>query len=459
MGARALVELRDGAERVSFAGGDLVLEEGGAPADALFLILQGSIELQRDGEVLDALGPGESFGFPSMLSGTHPAFDVRANGATTCLRIDRAAAEHVLGSGPGLQFLALQLRQRAGLAERHDPGGLVRAIEHARDFDALAQTATRLPTVMADLRDEGFGALAVARATAHLVDVATRRAIDLAIGERDAPPAPWAWLAFGSVARREPGLAPDQDHTIVWDGGEDLDPYFAEIATAVTNVLAAAGLPPCPSGVVATLPSWRGPIERWVRTVLLPGHAVARSAFRLALALDLRKVAGPMEMAPTVGRLMDGVRAGDLGWRVARLAVEVRPPLGSLGGLATERRDGRRVVDLKHGGLLAVTDLARLAALQGGVKATGTLERLQRAVAMGSLDGDEANALAEAFETFSELRFDRQVACVRGGWAVDSYVEPAGIDPVSRSRLRQAFRVVDRAQARLHAQLGGGRLG
>jgi len=129
-----------------------------------------------------------------------------------------------------------------------------------------------------------------------------------------------------------------------------------------------------------------------------------------------------------------------------------------LGGMVTERRGGRRVIDLKQGGLLAVTDLARVAAIRCGLEATATLERLHGSVTGGSLEGGAARALEEAFETFNELRIDRQVQCVRTGEAVDAYVEPASLDPVSRSRLRQAFRVVDAAQARLHAELGGGRI-
>src|SRR3990172_8346525 len=173
LGPEALVELRNAAERVSFAGGDLVLEEGGAPAESLYVVLEGSIELERDGEALDVLGPGESFGFPSLLSGTHPAFDVRANGSTACLRIDRATAERVLGSGQGLRFLAVELRERAELAERHDPGGLLRPIERARDVDGLVDATAGFPGARADLRDEGYGALAVARATSRLIHAPT----------------------------------------------------------------------------------------------------------------------------------------------------------------------------------------------------------------------------------------------------------------------------------------------
>ncbi len=455
----ARLDLLDKSSLVVFVDGEVVLEEGGPPSDAMYVVRKGSIELERDGDVLDVLEPGESFGYPSLLSGAHPSFDVRARGSTTCLRIDRATAERLFGSGPGLRFLVSGLRERAGLAERHDPGGLLQPIELAPTLDALTQVLIRVPDTIAGLRDEGFDAVAIGRAVSRLLDAGTSRAIDLTMDIHGRSPVPWAWLAFGSIARREPGLAPDQDHTVVWEGDAGADGYFEEIAQAVTSTLAGAGLPPCPSGVLATSPGWRGPIDRWIEALLAPGTVTAQSTFLLALALDLRKVAGSLKMDDHLRDLTHSVRGTELGWRIARLAAEVRPPVGQFGGLVTERLDDRRVLDLKQGGLLAVTDLARVAAIRCGSLARSTHGRLTDAVAGGSLDHDEARDLRGAFETFGELRIDRQIACHRRGAPIDSLVEPAALGSVSRSRLRQAFRVVDAAQGRLRGAVGGGRFG
>jgi CBS domain-containing protein len=445
---------------VAFDDGEIVLEEGGAPADALYVVRTGAIELVRDGEVLDVLGPGESFGFPSLLSGSRPALDVRASGATTCLRIPRETSERVLGSGPGLRYLAVGLRDRAALVERADETGAQRAIGSANDADALIHAVNVARSASAVLRGEGLDAASIGRSLARALDAATRRALELAISEHGDPGVPWAWLAFGSVARREPGLVPDQDHTIVWEGDASLDERFSVIAEAVTDVLARAGVPPCPSGVVATSPAWRGPVDRWTEALLTRRGTPAREAFRLAFALDARKLAGDLRIEPVLARLSNGVRNSDLLWRLVRLAVEVRPPVGALGGLLTERApDGRRVVDLKLGGLIPVTDVARVAALRARSSSTETRQRLRDAADADALDGGEARALEEAFETFMELRLDRQIGCMRRGLLIDSMEEPATLDPVSRSRLRESFRVIDHVQERLRREVGAGRFG
>jgi CBS domain-containing protein len=115
------------------------------------------------------------------------------------------------------------------------------------------------------------------------------------------------------------------------------------------------------------------------------------------------------------------------------------------------------VVDLKRGGVLPVTDLARVGALRAGLTTVPTSARIRKAGAVAG-EPEEARNLEEAFDTFLELRLDRQAACVRAGEPVDATVEPATLDPVSRSRLRQSFRVVAHMQERVRADVGGGRI-
>ena len=57
----------------------------GRPSEHLFVVREGSVELVHEGEVVDVLGPGESFGHPSLLSGLAPAFTVRAREQTVVL--------------------------------------------------------------------------------------------------------------------------------------------------------------------------------------------------------------------------------------------------------------------------------------------------------------------------------------------------------------------------------------
>ncbi len=100
------------AEERRYAAGELALIEDGQPAEYLFVILEGAMELDHDGEVVDVLGPGETFAEPSLLSGLSPAFTVRARQETGCLLISREQALELFARPAGVARLATTLRRR-----------------------------------------------------------------------------------------------------------------------------------------------------------------------------------------------------------------------------------------------------------------------------------------------------------------------------------------------------------
>jgi CBS domain-containing protein len=107
-----LAALTGGIEERTYEAGDVMLLEDGAPTEHLFVVRSGSAELMHQGEVVDLIGPGESFGHPSLLSGLAPSFTVRARARTTCLLIQRKEALDVLGRPSGAGYLATIFRNR-----------------------------------------------------------------------------------------------------------------------------------------------------------------------------------------------------------------------------------------------------------------------------------------------------------------------------------------------------------
>jgi len=95
-----------------YSAGATILSEDGAPSEGLYVVRSGTVELQHEEETIDALEPGEAFGHPSLLSGMAPAFDVVARDDTVCLLLPSDAAQRVLSSTAGVQFVATSLRER-----------------------------------------------------------------------------------------------------------------------------------------------------------------------------------------------------------------------------------------------------------------------------------------------------------------------------------------------------------
>lgn len=81
---------------------DEVLFEQGAFGDALFIIVQGVLRVERDGHLLARFGQGEAVGELAALDWQPRSATVVADGATTLLRVERNDLMDLLQGEPVL---------------------------------------------------------------------------------------------------------------------------------------------------------------------------------------------------------------------------------------------------------------------------------------------------------------------------------------------------------------------
>ena len=92
------------------------------------------------------------------------------------------------------------------------------------------------------------------------------------------------------------------------------------------------------------------------------------------------------------------------------------PPTRRFRGLVVEHGgEHPGTLDLKHGGLVPILDLARWGAMAAGVTSATTAERLRAAAEAGTLAPADAHTLRDAFELINNLRLEHQVAQMRAG--------------------------------------------
>ena len=117
-----------------------------------------------------------------------------------------------------------------------------------------------------------------------------------------------------------------------------IDAYFRELAVSVTDGLEAAGIPRCPGGVMAERDLWRLPSRTWATQFPAairdpgPGGRVFTN-----IALDYRRIAGSLDIEPTLDAAIQGVPATPVvARRIASSAVSLRPPTGFFGDLVLD---------------------------------------------------------------------------------------------------------------------------
>jgi CBS domain-containing protein len=345
---------------------------------------------------------------------------------------------------------------------RQSPFALKSAIERSpSETDAVA-AARRLPEVASELVEVNVDPVDVGHVVGGTIDALSRRLIELAIARLGDPPVPWAWLALGSEARHEQALSTDQDHALVYDPGgrgeAELDPYFAALAEAVTSGLESAGIPRCRGDAMAVHPSLRRSLAGWMDQLRSwmsdPG---TEGSVLTSITFDYRRIAGPLDVEAPMDEVIRSVpgRYPQFLRHLARRALDQKPPTGFFRNLVVESHGehaGR--FDVKHGGIMIVTSLARAWALRRGRTEKRTLERLRGAVESGEIDEESRQAMEEAFRLLWQVRLDHQAAMVRAGSPADDFVDPASLGPITRQGLKEAFRIIGREQRGLAADLG-----
>jgi CBS domain-containing protein len=365
-----------------------------------------------------------------------------------------SAGNEVLGVIKDLDLVAAQTRSSFYLRRR---------IARARSVQELVSAASEVaPTVVA-MHEARIAAANVMAVYAVVVDALTRRLIELAVADQGGePPAPFAWLALGSQARRETAPSADVDSAIVWFGDAEesvVRPWLHALATRVVAGLERCGLradlhAATASNVifVRSLASWQHAARSWIED-----PTQEKALILVSVLVDSRPVWGLHTGTPVSDTFRLATRSPELLRLLARFALSHRPPTGFLRGLVVEHSgENRGRLDLKHGGMIPIVDLARWAGMAAGVASASTAERLRAAAAAGVLSRAHAQTLLDAFELINALRLDHQVEQLRAGVPPDDFVDPGALSRLTRSHLKEAFRAVASIQKRMSAELNIG---
>ena len=296
-----------------------------------------------------------------------------------------------------------------------------------------------------------------------LVDEITRRSIEHSISELGPPPCPLTWFALGSHGRREPAPGSDIDSALAWDGDEDdqlARSYMLALGLRVSEELALEGYTADDRGASAGGDLFNRSVSGWRRLIRrsIEDPTEDKGLIVISLFLDGRVLHHEGGEAPDLEREFEAVqRRSGLLRLMLRLALAQRPAVGRLREFALERSgEYRGRLDIKHGGLLPVTTIARYASLAAGAIASrSTPARLRAAAGAGTLEGDAARSLSEAFELCHRLRLEHQAGQLERGVEPDDFLDPKALEAAERRRLRDALREVRVVQRQISGRLSG----
>ena len=342
------------------------------------------------------------------------------------------------------------------LLQGKSPLTVSRHIEQQKSVEGLAAAQKKIMEMIPLLLREGARVSHITRVVSEINDRLMAKILEFAEAELGPPPLPYCFVVLGSEGRREQTFKTDQDNALIYADADAstaaaAQEYFTRLTQYVRDALVRCGYPPCPGDYMASNPRWRQPLSSWknyFRTWIT--EADIHSVEDALIFFDLRPVGGDASLFNALAAFVrEALQDASFFKSVfAYITNDRKPPLGFFRTFVVEQSgEHKQELDIKTFGTCPIVNAARLLAIDGGIAATNTVDRLSAAHALPYLDDVLRRDLLESFELLTLLRLEHQLAQAHAAQPLSNYVNPGSLTQLQRSLLKEAFRTITRAQS------------
>jgi len=351
----------------------------------------------------------------------------------------------------------------AGVVTNHDfmvlqgrsPLAFSEDIERQTTLEGLAPVSAKALGIIGALLREGARAANIVRIISELNDRIVRKVIQFTERDLGAPPVPYVWLALGSEGRKEQTFRTDQDNALVYqdpEAGEEAAcaEYFRRFAESMRDGLVACGFEACPADYMASNPEWCQPLSVWKRYFTgWVSRPTPKAVLKSLIFFDFRPLAGTEGLAWELQDHLDTLIPSYPTYTgfLANMLVQNRPPISFFGSVAVERsgehKDG---LNLKIKAVTPLVDIARLFALEKGIRHASTWDRLEALRSGSTLVSDLVDELEYAIEFITLLRIHHQYNQMEAGKPIDNFIHLESLSHLERKSLKNIFRLILRIQ-------------
>ena len=333
-----------------------------------------------------------------------------------------------------------------------NPAFMTSQINKSQTLKELQKILLRVPALQQTLASSGVTARHIGETISCITDVLTTRLIEMAQEEMGPEPVPFVWVSGGSQARHEQSSHSDQDNALILsDEATEKDmPYFTELAKRVCDGLNSCGFVYCPGDAMAMNPKWCQPYSVWQAYFRDWIEKPDPMALMLScIFFDLRPVHGNFKLHKKLHKEMLELTARNSLFiaHMVTNALKHKPPVGFFRTFVLIH-DGEHdnTFDIKHRGIVPITDIARVLALAEGINKVNTTERIEALSKTKSMSKEMAFNLLDALEFIANLRIKHQADQIRKNEAPDNYMPPDDLSSLERKHLKDSFSIIKEAQ-------------
>lgn len=332
--------------------------------------------------------------------------------------------------------------------QRNNIGFLIKSLSRSQSLYELMQSAWQIPHFIRFNLQGNNSFAAVGQWLSRATDVMTRRLIGFFIEKHGEPPMQFSWLVYGSQARRDQLLTSDQDNGLLLErepSAEEAD-YFARLADYTCAGLAKCGIRLCSGNIMASNSALRLSVDNAVAEAQ---HCVTEptkdAIMHFNIFMDVRCVAGDHHLFDELQEKRKSLFQRPL--FLAALARDIDSydvPLNLFQRFVFDKNaDSRNAINLKEHAVSVINSIVRMHALAEGIKQAGTLERLSSLPDKSGLIARDRENLKHIWLFLNELRIRSQLQQNRP----DNFVEIDKLAPAQKYQLKNAFKIIQRAQS------------
>ena len=333
-----------------------------------------------------------------------------------------------------------------------NPAFMSSQIRKANTLQELQKIVQRVPELQLLLANSGVTARHIGETISCITDMLTIRLIEMAQEVIGPEPVPYLWVCGGSQARHEQSSHSDQDNALILsDSVTDKDrPYFTELAKRVCDGLNSCGFIYCPGDAMAMNEKWCQPFSVWEK--YFRNWIVTPDPMALMLSsifFDLRPVHGDKALHKKLNKTILELTASNSLFiaHMVTNALKHKPPVGFFRKFVLIH-DGEHdnTFDIKHRGIVPITDIARVLALAEGISKVNTTERIEALGHTKSMSQGMSVNLLDALEFIANLRMKHQARQIRKSIPPDNFLPPDDLSSLERKHLKDAFIIIKEAQ-------------
>ncbi len=388
--------------------------------------------------------------------------------STTLIRVD--ARDHCFEAVLKMlkynihHILVIKDGKLSGVITNHDlmmlqgtsPLSLTKDIESQQTIEGIVPVSRKINNIVGLLMKEGAKASNITKVITEINDRLVRKVVEFAERKIGKPPVAYCWIALGSEGRKEQTFKTDQDNALIYAdpeteaAAEAARKYFEAFAEFVRDGLTQCGFPLCPADYMASNPQWRQPLKAWKKYFSTWISTPTPDAVMNSVAFfDFRFMAGEPALAEQLRDYLNAQLKDQkvfLGY-LANLAIKNTPPIGFFKSFVVEKSgEHKDELNLKVKGFAPLVDIARLFALEKGIRETSTLERIETLRGVHTIVEEYADDLEQAFEFIMLLRIHHQYSQISSGHAPDNFINPNKLSNLEKRSIKEAFQLISKIQ-------------